>query len=507
MDIQGIGPSFGRSLTRRPPDGSMHPHLLQRARQLNSKAPAPDSSGYVLCWLQQALRAEHNPIVEFAMAKGAAYNLPVVVYHGVDNRYTYASHRLHRFILEASVSLEQGIRARGVRFVRYVRRPDSLEQGLVYRLCERAACLVTDDEATYVAKEQTERVAQRVDIPVWAVDASLAVPRANFWETHHKTTKGFRAAHKALRAEHMEAFEPIEPVCAPYDEAWAWHDGVETTEEIDALIARCEVDMSLPPAPEFPGWRAHALGRLDDLEAFVLDTYKSHRNNPALAYSTSKLSPYLHFGVLDPREVVRRVEAAPVKPYKRSKYLDELLTWREYSHHRAYHAGYPASWVNLPVWALDTLIAHQYDPREDLYTLEELLHGETHDEVWNAAQKQFLIDGWMHNNLRMYWGKQIIKWCKTPKIAWATACYLNDRLSLDGRDPSTYGGLRWCFGESKRAWREQDVYGFVPTKSDGALRKRKGVLDWVAEQNARALEVEVPQPLDAVARKMGYWAG
>jgi deoxyribodipyrimidine photo-lyase len=126
--------------------------LRQRSRRLNDKPIAVENREYILCWLQQALRAEQNPIIDAAIALGNEHNLPVVVYHGLDNRYPHASHRLHRFILEASQSLSQATAARGLRFCRYVRRPERLEEGLVYRLCERAAALVTDDMPTFVAR-------------------------------------------------------------------------------------------------------------------------------------------------------------------------------------------------------------------------------------------------------------------------------------------------------------------------------------------------------------------
>ena len=74
-------------------------------------------------------------------------------------------------------------------------------------------------------------------------------------------------------------------------------------------------------------------------------------------------------------------------------------------------------------------------------TLDQIIHGETEDETWNAAQKQYLLEAWMPNNLRMYWGKRLVGWRDSPQEAWRTACYLNDRFSLDGRDAATYGNL------------------------------------------------------------------
>lgn len=74
---------------------------------------------------------------------------------------------------------------------------------------------------------------------------------------------------------------------------------------------------------------------------------------------------------------------------------------------------------------------HAGDTRPDIETLGAMLRGKTRDETWNACQRQFLHFGWMHNNLRMYWAKRIIAMTPDPETTWATACYLNDRLSLE----------------------------------------------------------------------------
>ena len=213
----------------------------------------------------------------------------------------------------------------------------------------------------------------------------------------------------------------------------------------------------------------------------------------------------MHFGVLSPREVARAVYAAEaegeVHAAARWKFLDETLTWREYYHHRARHVPALGCWSGLPAHARETLTAHAADPRPTVYSLGALARGETDDETWNAAQKQFLLDGWMNNNLRMVWVKQFLKWTPDPQAAWATACYLNDRFSLDGRDASTYGGIRWGFGDAK-PYREAPIYGTVSRKGDGAVRKRDGAAAWLAEQAARApLDVAIPDdPAEAFAR-------
>jgi deoxyribodipyrimidine photo-lyase len=86
-------------------------------------------------------------------------------------------------------------------------------------------------------------------------------------------------------------------------------------------------------------------------------------------------------------------------------------------------------------WARTTLDNHRKDKREYVYTLEELENSKTHDKLWNAAQKQMVIEGKMNWFLRMYWAKKILEWTESPEQALEYSIYLNDRYELDGREP------------------------------------------------------------------------
>lgn len=57
-----------------------------------------------------------------------------------------------------------------------------------------------------------------------------------------------------------------------------------------------------------------------------------------------------------------------------------------------------------------------------------------------SLQLQLTKEGKMHGFLRMYWAKKILEWTPSPQEALAAAIYLNDRYSLDGRDPNGYVG-------------------------------------------------------------------
>jgi len=171
------------------------------------------------------------------------------------------------------------------------------------------------------------------------------------------------------------------------------------------------------------------------------------------------------------------------------------MSWREFFHHQARFETNPAAYETLPEWARQTLEKHAPE-RSDTPTLDQIIHGETDDETWNAAQKQYLLEGWMANNLRMYWGKRLVGWRDSPQEAWRTACYLNDRFSLDGRDAATYGNIGWCFGKLNNPSGEKEIYGKVGEAWDATMRKRSGVSEWLAEQSKRkSYRVFVPDTI------------
>jgi deoxyribodipyrimidine photo-lyase len=220
--------------------------------------------------------------------------------------------------------------------------------------------------------------------------------------------------------------------------------------------------------------------------------YADQRNHPD-ADACSGLSPYLHFGHVGAHQALASLAAHDLWSHERmpskaaaaqsfwgatpaaEAFLDQLVTWRElgfnFCHHRSDYDRYPS----LPDWARRTLARHASDPRPELYTLAELERAGTADPVWNAAQRQLLREGRMHNYLRMLWGKKILEWSETPEQALEHMIVLNDKYALDGRDPSSYGGIAWVLGRYDRPWGpERKIFGSVRyMTSQSALRKLK----------------------------------
>ena len=143
----------------------------------------------------------------------------------------------------------------------------------------------------------------------------------------------------------------------------------------------------------------------------------------------------------------------------------------------------------LPNWARRTLAEHADDRRPQRYTRAQMEAGQTGDRYWNAAMQEMRETGYMHNTMRMYWGKRIIAWCDTPEDAYRTALHLNNKYFLDGRDPNSYANVGWLFGLHDRPWQEREVFGKVRTMTTGGL-DRKYDMDGYLERVSKLGEHE-----------------
>jgi deoxyribodipyrimidine photo-lyase len=198
------------------------------------------------------------------------------------------------------------------------------------------------------------------------------------------------------------------------------------------------------------------------------------------------MSKYLHYGHISP--IWLALEAKDAGGGKNTdSFLEELIVRRELSFNFVFYNDDYDSYANLPGWAKKTLEDHKKDNREYTYTQRQLEDAETHDEYWNAAMKEMVHTGYMHNYMRMYWGKKILEWSKTPEHAYRTTLYLNNKYFLDGRDPNSFANIAWVFGQHDRGWTERSVYGKVRYMSSGGL-ERKARPDQYVEKVERLVE-------------------
>jgi deoxyribodipyrimidine photo-lyase len=167
--------------------------------------------------------------------------------------------------------------------------------------------------------------------------------------------------------------------------------------------------------------------------------------------------------------------------------LDQLITWREVGFNMCARRKDYDRYAALPDWARQTLADHAADRREYVYTLAELENAQTHDPLWNAAQRELVVHGRMHNYLRMLWGKKILEWSATPQKAAAAMIHLNNKYALDGQDPNSYSGIFWTLGRYDRPWGpERPVFGKIRYMSSANTARKVRVKKYLEELQVMA---------------------
>jgi deoxyribodipyrimidine photo-lyase len=453
-----------------------------RLRRLNPAKIRP-AGDYVLYWIQAYRRLERNHALDYAARCANELKKPLVAYEGLRLDYPWASRRLHRFALDGMRANRATAAKLGLNYWPFVETPKAPARGLVRRLAERAALVITDDFPCFIVPDQSEALAGSVEVPVFAVDSNgivplslLGAPVSAAAHLRPRLHKAFADAwpHRAARKPRLED-AAAQRVAPPFD---LWR-----ADEVDAFVAGLPLD-PLPPVAETPGGSKAARARLDTFLDQRLRGYAEERSQPMPLEGghASGLSAYLHFGHISIEEVVERTllttgewTPAELRLHARGKregffgddadvnaFLDEAITWRDvgFQWHFTRRRDTESLDKALPAWALGTLLAHARDERAYRYSPEEWEAGATHDPLWNAAQRELAATGTIHNYLRMLWGKKVIEWSESPSAAYATLVHLNNKYALDGRDPNSYTGILWCFGAFDRPWApERPVLG------------------------------------------------
>ena len=443
--------------------------LTNDARVTVRRGGAPrEGARCVVYWMQRAMQAVDNPALDVAVQAGNLLGLPVVIFFSVIPNYPNANLRHYHFLAQGLCDVKADAAERGAGFV--VRRHP--ENQLDVFLEEVEAALVVGDENPCREPERWRQVlAKRLHVPFWTVDADVVVPSKIFGRSyfllHH-----FRPHLKAQLPKFLETTEDVRP-----HHAWKpWKALACFSLGEDITAGFKDLDRTVGPVDTFMGGTHAARKRLREFMDEGLANYEKARNHPEVK-GTSRLSPYLHFGNIGPR-MIAHVAAEAVQRGKateaaKEKFLDELIGWRELAALFVRHNPNYDNWECAEPWARKTLLEHAGDSRTFRYDLKTLERGETHDDLWNAAQREMVQTGWMHNYMRMYWAKKILEWSPDPERAFQWAVEMNDRYELDGRDPNGYAGIAWAIvGKHDRPWFDRPVIGTIRPMSGASLEKK-----------------------------------
>jgi deoxyribodipyrimidine photo-lyase len=451
--------------------------------------------------------------LQHAAARAAELGQPLVILEALRTGYPWASDRLHRFVIDGMRANREHLRERAAVYLPYVEPQHGEGRGLLATLSEHASLVVSDEFPCFFIPKMQAAAATRIDRRIELVDGNGLLPMRAAEKTFSRAFDFRRFLQKTL-PHHLadlpleDPLEGLAPIPDGFDEeiravAAKWPEATEA-ELAGETLASLPIDHDVPPV-DFEGGFLAGEQRMFDFLDGAFTRYAEDRNHPDDG-SASGLSPWLHFGHVSPHQIFREIAAnegwSPDRLAEKTNgaregwwgmsenaeaFLDELITWREVGFNMCAHNPDYDKYESLPEWARKSLELHESDPREHLYTLEQMERAETHDQVWNAAQTELVETGRLHNYLRMLWGKRILEWTPTARDALAIMIELNNKYAVDGRDPNSYSGIFWVLGRYDRAWGpERPIFGKIRYMSSANTLRKLKMSDYLARFGGQA---------------------
>ena len=464
----------------------------------NQKAVDPKGR-FVLYWMVAYRRMAWNHALDRALEIASHLHKPLLIVETLSSGVRWASDRSHAFVLRGMADNAAICEKAGLRYYPYVEPLHGEAVELLAALAEHAAAIVADAYPINDFEADTAEVAGRAAVRVESVDSNGLLP---LWaaEKIFTTAHAFRRFLQRALPDHLLDMPQAKPLGRldlpafhglPRNISQHWPRASSKMLAADpAALSRLPIDHNVPIA-QMPGGSRAASKRLAQFIKKKLPSYPDDRNHPAFD-GTSGLSPYLHFGHISVHEIFTKIAASEhwsptdladtaggsregwwgLSPAAEA-FLDELVTWREVGFNMCARRDDYDQYESLPDWAKTTLAEHAADPRQYVYSFDELERAVTHDPLWNAAQTQLVREGRIHNYMRMLWGKKILQWSDSPCEALDVMIELNNKYALDGQDPNSYSGIFWVLGRYDRAWGpERPIFGKIRYMSSAsALRK------------------------------------
>jgi deoxyribodipyrimidine photo-lyase len=348
-------------------------------------------------------------------------------------------------------------------------------------LGRRASMMICDRGYLRHQRAWRREVAKQAQCPVVQVESDVVVPvevvseKAEYAARTirpkiHRHLETYLVGLKQTRVKHPSLGMKIKEV---------------ELEDTEGLLRKLNLDRSVPPVSDlFKGGTSQAVKRFDGFVRHRLKYYDQHSNQPQ-TNDISHMGPYLHFGQISPLYLALKMNRAPdsLKAVK-DAYIEQLVVRRELAMNFTFYTSRYDAYTCIPGWARKTLAEHEHDAREYLYSRRQLENADTHDPYWNASMLEMKHTGFMHNYMRMYWGKKILEWSETPQKAFRTTLAINNKYFLDGRDPNSYTGVGWIYGVHDRAWTERTIFGKTRYMAASGLERKCDIVAYVKKVDA-----------------------
>ena len=429
--------------------------ILDLPEHLRERCIARSDSGvrpsFVVHWMRTAIRLDECPTFDTARHAANSLGVPLLVYHGIDERYRYASYRHHRFLLEGAADVADRADALNIDHLVHVSREGNRGPYLV-DLAKESGLVITDMVDLQPWKKWAERVSEVCCLV--EVDSHCVLPRPVFGKSMDRPFKFRKATDDEMRARVGRNWPVFRDEVRRMPEPWnPPFEPVDVRQELSKdggaeLLSKCDIDPTVVAVTGVTGGSSYAIEHWENWCDSGIRSYHMKRNNAALKDGVSRMSPWIHYGMISTTRMVR--DASSIGGKGAEKFLDEMLVFREHAQHHVHDTNTPEDWSNIPGWAISSW--NDRDPEVSELSPIELERGRSGDRLWDSAQTGLVRQGTMHNNVRMTWGKAFAGWRRDAEEAMQLALEVNDRFALDGRDPSSIAGVQWCFGLFDRAF-------------------------------------------------------
>jgi deoxyribodipyrimidine photo-lyase len=431
--------------------------------RINDRNQNPTAPGAVVYWMSRDQRVADNWALLHAQSLALERQAPLAVVFTLADSFLGATLRQFGFMLRGLAGVARRLKEQDIAFI--LLRGNPPEEICRFIRQHNVGMLVTDFDPLRIKRGWHDQVAGSVPIPCIEVDAHNIVPCRVASAKLEFGAYTLRPKIHKLLPDFLDDFPPV--VQHPFP----WPAPINAF-DVDATLSSMTVDRSVAEISGVTPGEQGGRARLHDFITNGLASFESERNDPC-RHGQSGLSPWLHFGQLSAQRVALEVVRQLSTSSSSEAFLEELIVRRELADNFCFYNSSYDRVAGFPEWAQRTMAEHRHDPREYLYTPQQLETAQTHDPLWNAAQLTMVNTGTMHGYLRMYWAKKILEWSPSPEDAMATAIRLNDRYQLDGRDPNGYAGIAWSIGGMHdRAWGERPIFGKIRYMNyKGCLRK------------------------------------
>ena len=445
-------------------------------KRINILSNFPKKPGPVVYWMQRDQRAHDNWALLYSQHIAIENNEQLIVIFNLVPDFLKATIRQYGFMIKGLQQVERELRKHNILFELTFGNPGDEIPKYLKRI--NASLLVTDFNPLKIIKEWKDSVAVKIGIPFHEVDAHNIVPCRVASDKQEFAAYTFRPKVNKLLPEFLDEFSSLKKMGNKISsENIDWN---KVYKKINVDYDVKEIDWLIPGEDA-----AHKVLQNFIDKKFI--HYNVERNDPTLN-AHSNLSPYFHFGHIAPQRVALTVQHLNGNPESQKAFLEEMIIRRELADNFCFYNENYDSFDGFHNWAKESLNQHRKDKRERIFNTVDFENAQTHDKLWNAAQLEIIYKGKMHGYMRMYWAKKILEWSRSPEDAMKIAIFLNDKYSIDGRDPNGYTGIAWSIGGvHDRPWFDRNVYGKIRYMNYNGCAKKFDVSNYVTKYLRREL--------------------